>query len=74
VPYENVVRFSHAMKQQGNRCVLKGYKNQEHGFFNYSRNPEYFEKTLRETESFLKKLNLLKGKGYVTQYIQTLEE
>ena len=74
VPYENVVRFSHAMKQQGNRCVLKGYKNQEHGFFNYSRNPEHFEKTLRETESFLKKLNLLKGKGYATQYIQTLEE
>ncbi|MGC9354579.1 MAG: alpha/beta hydrolase [Mariniphaga sp.] len=74
VPYENVVRFCRSMKQQGNKCILKGYRKQEHGFFNYSRNPEHFEKTLRETESFLKKLNLLEGKGYVTQYIQTLEE
>jgi hypothetical protein len=74
VPYENVVRFSHAMKQYGNRRVLKGYKKQEHGFFNYSRNPEHFEKTLRETESFLKTLNQMNGKGYVKRFIQHIEE
>ncbi|WP_372948531.1 alpha/beta hydrolase [Mariniphaga sp.] len=74
VPYENVVRFSHAMKQQENRCILKGYKKQEHGFFNYSRNPEYFKKTLRETESFLDEMNLLKGKSWVNQFIQAIPE
>lgn len=74
VPYENVVRFTYAMKQQGNRCVLKGYKKQEHGFFNYSRNPGHFQKTLRETESFLKALQLLDGEGYVKQFVQHIDE
>ena len=62
------------MKQQGNKCILKGYKKQGHGFFNYSRKPEYFKKTLRETESFLKEMHLLKGKSRVNQYVRTLEE
>lgn len=74
VPYENVVRFSHAMKQQGNKCILKGYKKQGHGFFNYSRKPEYFKKTLRETESFLDAMNLLKGKSWVNQFIRDIPE
>jgi acetyl esterase len=74
VPYENVMRFSQAMKQHGNTCILKRYKKQGHGFFNYSRNPEYFKKTLFQTESFLDEMNLLKGKSWVNQFIRAIPE
>lgn len=35
VPIENVVRFQQAMKAAGNRCELKGFEGQGHGFFNH---------------------------------------
>ncbi len=73
VPYENVIRFKSLMKQEGNRCVLIAYKGQEHGFFNYSKKPKYFRKTLIETERFLDKLELLKGESWVKIYYKTLE-
>jgi acetyl esterase/lipase len=72
VPFENVVRFKHAMKQSGNKCFLKGYKKQIHGFFNYSSKPKYFKKTLARTESFLNDFNLLKGSSWYKQYIKQL--
>jgi acetyl esterase/lipase len=72
VPYENVERFTCLMKQIGNKCELKGYKNQTHGFFNYSRSPKFFKKTLLETERFLEKFNLLRGESWVNQYCKQL--
>ncbi|MBN1986835.1 MAG: alpha/beta hydrolase [Prolixibacteraceae bacterium] len=68
VPYENVVRFKHVMKQEGNQCILKGYSKQKHGFFNYSRSPKYFKKTLKKTEKFLENFDYLKGTSWVRKY------
>jgi acetyl esterase len=73
VPYENVHRFSYLMKQQGNKCTLVGYKKQVHGFFNYSKSPKYFKKTLKETESFLEEQNLLRGESWISEYCKGLE-
>ena len=72
VPYENVERFEQTMKQAGNECRLVGYKNQTHGFFNYSRKPKYFKKTLRETEIFLEKFQLLRGESWLNKYCKML--
>lgn len=72
VPYENVVRFKQLMKQAGNKCILEGYKKQEHGFFNYEKKPKYFKKTLSKTEAFLDELNLLRGESWIGQYCKQL--
>ena len=72
VPYENVHRFNYLMKQQGNKCTLVGYKKQGHGFFNYSKSPKYFKKTLKETESFLEEQNLLRGESWISEYCKWL--
>ncbi len=73
VPYENVVRFKQAMKQEGNKCVLKGYGKQTHGFFNYGRSPKYFQKTLVKTEKFLEDLGYLRGTTWAKQYCGQLK-
>lgn len=74
VPYENVVRFESLMKQEGNKCKLKGYKKQKHGFFNYSKKPKHFKKALIQTERFLEEYNLLRGESWVKNYYKTLGE
>jgi len=74
VPYENVHRFNYLMKQQGNKCTLVGYKKQGHGFFNYNKSPKYFKKTLKETESFLDKFDLLKGESWINEYCNGLDK
>lgn len=60
------------MIQHENECTLIGYKNKGHGFFNYSRSPKYFQKTLKQTELFLEKHNLLMGKSWFRKYIKQL--
>ena len=72
VPYENVHRFNYLMKQQGNKSTLVGYKKQGHGFFNYSKSPKYFKKTLAKTEAFLDRHNLLKGESWIRRYCRGL--
>lgn len=74
VSYENVKRFQDVMKQEGNECILKGYKKQGHGFFNYNRKPRFFRKTLQRTEIFLDEYNLLKGESRVKKYVKSLED
>ncbi len=74
VPYENVVRFKEIMQQQGNRCILVGFKNQKHGFFNYKNSPKYFKKTMQKTESFLEDKRLLRGESWLKSYCKGLEE
>lgn len=73
VPYENVVRFQQIMKQEGNKCILKGYPKQTHGFFNYNRKPKYFKKTMQKTEAFLDDMNLLKGSSWLREYVKSLK-
>lgn len=74
VPYENVKRFQDVMKQEENECILKGYKKQGHGFFNYNRKPRFFRKTLQRTEIFLDEYNLLKGESWVKKYMKSLKQ
>lgn len=73
VRYENVERFQDVMKQEENECILKGYKKQGHGFFNYNRKPRFFKKTLQRTEIFLDEYNLLKGESWVRKYMKSLK-
>jgi acetyl esterase/lipase len=72
VPYENVVRFKQLMKQDGNKCILVGYKHQAHGFFNYSKKPKYFKKTVSKMEAFLDENNLLRGESWLNKYYKEL--
>lgn len=72
VPYENVKRFKEVMKQEGNQCILKGYRKQSHGFFNYSKNPRFFNKTLRQTETFLEEKIILRGDSWRKEYVESL--
>ncbi len=74
VSYENVERFRDVMKQEGNRCILKGYRKQHHGFFNFSRKPRFYKKTLQQTESFLEEFNLLKGESWVREHYKSLKQ
>ncbi len=71
VPYENVERFEQVMKQLENECILKGYRKQGHGFFNYSRSARNFRKTLHQTEVFLEKYHLLKGESWIKEYVKS---
>jgi len=73
VPYENVVRFKSIMKQEGNSCKLVGFKKQTHGFFNYSRSPKNFQKTMFQCEKFLDKLQLLNGESWLNKYCKDLK-
>lgn len=72
VPYENSIRFNYLMKQQGNKSILEGYKKQDHGFFNYSRSPKYFKKTLSKTEIFLEENGFLLGESWLNSYCKEL--
>lgn len=74
VPYENVERFRDVMKQEGNKCFLKGYRKQHHGFFNFTSKPRFFKKTLQQTESFLEDFNLLKGESRIRSYYRELKQ
>lgn len=74
VPFENVRRFKHSMEQMGNKCVLVAYKNQGHGFFNYSNSPEYFEKTLKRVEKYLDDNGFLRGESWANRYCKSLRE
>ncbi|HRX12092.1 MAG TPA: alpha/beta hydrolase [Draconibacterium sp.] len=74
VPYENAVRFNYLMKQQGNKSILAGYKKQDHGFFNYSKSPKYFKKTLSKTETFLEEQGLLRGESWLRGYCKKLDD
>ena len=53
------------MKEAGNRCTLKGYEDQGHGFFNSQffraklKDQTYYFLTLEEMRSFLKAEGML---------------
>lgn len=74
VPYENAVRFNYLMKQQGNKSILVAYKKQDHGFFNYSKSPKYFKKTLSKTEIFLEENGLLRGESWLREYYKGISK
>lgn len=68
VPFPTVVAFQKAMTAAGNRCELKAYEGQPHGFFNPGRGQgepraeatRYYYRTMRELDAFLESLDYLK--------------
>ena len=69
VPFPTVQLFAKAMTDAGNRCELKAYKRQPHGFYNPGRGKgepraeanRYYHKTLDELDKFLVSLGYLKA-------------
>jgi acetyl esterase len=59
VPYKTVQLFQAAMKKAGNRCELKSYEGQSHGFFNYGRKGGKYEETIQALDKFLVSLGYL---------------
>lgn len=67
VPFPTVELFVQAMITAGNRCELKAYEGQPHGFFNPGRGTgepraeaaRYYYKTLSEVDRFLVSLGYL---------------
>jgi acetyl esterase len=71
VPFPSVVAFQKAMTAAGNRCELKAYEGQPHGFFNPGRGQGEPRKeatrnyylTIRELDAFLESLGYLSPVG-----------
>ena len=60
VPYKTAEMFTVKMKKFGNRCELKSYDQQGHGFFNHGRAKNVmFDKTVKELDQFLVSLAYL---------------
>ena len=59
VPFRSAEVFAETMKAAGNRCELRGYDGQPHGFFN--KEP-WQTKTLKEAEGFLESLGWIGGR------------
>lgn len=67
VPIATARVFAEEMTKQGNRCELKAYKGQPHGFFNPGRGSgeprkeatRYYYRTLHELDAFLVSLDYL---------------
>lgn len=68
VAFPTVQLFQKAMSAAGNRCELKAYEDQPHGFFNPGRWKDeagagaklHYYKTLAEVDAFLESLDYLK--------------
>lgn len=69
VPFPTVELFAKAMTGAGNRCELKAYEGQPHGFFNPGRGKgapreeatRYFHRTIRGLDAFFVSLGYLKA-------------
>lgn len=68
VSIQSARQFTEAMTKAGNRCELKAYPGQGHGFFNAGRG-DAFAKTLREADAFLVSLGWLEGPDTVGAFL-----
>lgn len=67
VPFASIELFTQSMVDAGNRCELKAYPNQPHGFFNAGRGSgagrasanQYYHATLQEMDTFLESIGYL---------------
>ena len=53
VPVEDAQQFTELMRRAGNTCELVLFEGETHGFFNYSRDRDIFNQTVREADRFL---------------------
>lgn len=59
---EGARAFERRYQEAGNRCDLKTYEGQAHGFFNFGRGDgKFYRVTLREADKFLASLGWLQG-------------
>ncbi len=66
VPVEIAKYYKKAYEKAGNRLDLFLYEGQPHGFFNLKKSTEFYEKTVRETDLFLKSLGYLTGEPTIS--------
>lgn len=59
VPYATAEAFTRLMRAAGNRCELRGYPGQPHGFFNHGRAGGKYAETLAAADDFLVSLGWL---------------
>lgn len=64
VPFENAERFTRLMKAAGNRCELKAFEGQGHGFFNSTffrakNKVEIYDQITNDTVTFLRSLGYM---------------
>lgn len=63
IPVSIAENYKIKMEEVGSRCDLFLYEGEGHGFFNESKKEGvYYQKTVHETDKFLKSLGYLKGK------------
>ena len=62
IPVSTAKEYKRLMEEKGRRCDLHLYKNQPHGFFNYTKK-EYYTKTAIEMDRFLASLRFLQGES-----------
>ncbi|WP_236973518.1 alpha/beta hydrolase [Membranihabitans maritimus] len=60
IPVETMKYFKTIMERVGSRCDLFLYKNESHGFFNYTHQMNYLD-TVKEMDKFLGSLGYLVG-------------
>ncbi len=70
IPVSTAERFQKRMKEAGSRSELFLYEGQAHGFFNQSKGPEYFTRTVEEMDRFLVSLGWLKGEPKVKAFFK----
>ena len=75
VKVDQAIRFEEVMSKAGNRCEVRLYDEQGHGFFNYfdGDNPMFTE-TLREMDLFLTSLGFLHGPEKVSAFTHKPED
>jgi acetyl esterase/lipase/lysophospholipase L1-like esterase len=64
VPFATVKRYTEVAAELGNRVELVGYRDAEHGFFNFGRNGqpgEFYPPTLYRMHEFLQSIQYLNG-------------
>jgi acetyl esterase/lipase len=62
IPVATAEKFRDHMTDAGVRSVLHLYEGQPHGFFNKSKSPESYRKTVAQMDDFLTSLGFLKEK------------
>ncbi|MGJ8649644.1 MAG: alpha/beta hydrolase [Opitutaceae bacterium] len=64
VPFENAERFTRLMTKAGNRCELKAFEGQGHGFFNSTffrkkNDAKIYDQIINDTVTFLRSLGYI---------------
>lgn len=61
IPESTAEKFKRRMEKVGSLSKLYVYKGQTHGFFNYGKEGNFYEKTILEVDKFLISLGWLEG-------------